>query len=91
MKKQQEGFQGMQLSLPNSTWLTSDPQILSKHPCYLESTQKGMFSMLMPTPCHSHAPPTPPHAPQSYRQRKLEAGQCAQLSLGKSSQTNPAQ
>lgn len=38
MKKQEEGFQGMQLCLPNSIWLTTDPQILSKHLCYLKST-----------------------------------------------------
>lgn len=69
----------MQLSLPNSIWLTIDPQILSKHPCYLESAQKGMFYVI-PTPAplipppHTYAPKIPPAG----------AGQHAQLSLGKS-------
>lgn len=70
----------MQLSLPNSVWLTTDPQILSKHPCYLESTQKGMLYVI-PTPA-----PWPPPTP-SLRPTKIPsagAGQCAQLSLGNS-------
>lgn len=35
----------MQLSLPNSIWLTTNPQILRKHPCYFASTQQGMYHM----------------------------------------------
>lgn len=59
MEMKRQYFQGMQLSLPKSLWLMSDPQILSKHPCYLKSTQKKKcYTYETPTPALD-LPPTP--------------------------------